>query len=33
MALPVVPKPTCVIPMSEIGNGDIQGIYTDQDDY
>lgn len=33
MTLPVASKPTCVIPMSEIGNGDSAGIYADQDNY
>ena len=33
MTLTVVPKPTGVIPMSEIGNGDSSGIYADQDNY
>ncbi len=33
MMLEVLPKPSCVIPMSEIGNGDSTGIYADQDNY
>ena len=33
MTLTVLTKPTCVIPMSEIGNGDSWGIYADQDNY
>ena len=33
MTLEVATKPTCVIPMSEIGNGDISGIHAVQDNY
>lgn len=33
MTLKVATKPTCVIPMSEIGNGDSAGAYADQDNY
>lgn len=33
MSLPILTKPTGVIPMSEIGNGDSAGIYADQDNY
>lgn len=33
MTLEVAPKPTCVIPMSEIGNCDSAGINYFQDNY
>ena len=33
ITLEVATKATVVIPMSEIGNGDISGIHANQDNY